>query len=1019
MERVNSNDSLVDLLEKEELPHKQKSDCTAATYEGSDASNSPHQTNRKTGLTRKSLVDRARVFDKNFHDSFDEGLFNTLTLESQTSAEVRVLQKQQQEMMKFGNSSLPLPGAHHFVSPTLTKEQRELLEGRVKKNLKEEPNLLQSTRTRRPPTIPPKHTKVGKNMKALLDASQHRRDQNVLDRAKLRNWKPKPVSTEPPKPPPEVQFKNVVAPPLKIDPKTFKPTVHPKTEFQRKLILKAIKNTFVLKDNNEETDNALISSMEKVDIRRNEVLMRQGEAEEKDDSMYIVGDGKVEFQVDGVTVDTALPGTAFGQERLLIRGANKATIKASCKSTLFKLDQQTFRGIMQQQQEALQKERNRELREQQTLTEEEETKSDEEKKTEFRARGTFGKKAVEEPKSNKSAKQGTSPAPAAAKKGASKSKETTVVKKKKKPAMDFSFEDSEIFQRQKKIRESVKKHAPKKEDLEFISVLGEGQFGEVWLVAANLPDIDPTRQEFAYKIQQKYDDIREDATDVIKREIDVLREIHHPFIVDMVNVYETDDSLDMLLGLIQGGELWDIIHKEQDDGEWVSGIPEKQAKFYTYILTDIFAFLASKQILFRDMKPENVMIDQDGYPILVDFGFAKHVKKGELAFTFCGTPNYVAPEIIKSVGHGAGVDHWALGVVIYEMISGENPFFYDEMDQTELFRAISEDEQYAMPKDKEASMEAIDLIDQLLIKDPTKRLGVNGVQDIAAHPWFTGMPALNLLRSKKVTYDDFMAGNFKPEEASVEEMDDDFAEDEFVQALEDDDDIIEEDLNDMVEQEAPKAEEESRKRGSWIGEDVGRHLKHSDSEEEKWAKPLDGEGNAKKEEEEEMETFVTIRNGKKTVVTLKAGERPPWEREARSPIQRRSSFGERRRTPKAEKPKRNFSSDDVDLFGLGGDGSRDGDGEGQDTEPQHKKVEDFTSPVYKKYGVKGSLKGYYAVMKSPEEKKISKNRRKEIGGFLDNLGLDDEDDTALRRSLEKNKDTFGNSSCPALGYRHK
>ncbi|KAL3939931.1 MAG: hypothetical protein SGARI_001187, partial [Bacillariaceae sp.] len=258
-------------------------------------------------------------------------------------------------------------------------------------------------------------------------------------------------------------------------------------------------------------------------------------------------------------------------------------------------------------------------------------------------------------------------------------------------------------------------------------------------------------QEFALKIQNKDDEeLREDAVAEIQGEINVLKEIHHPFIVNLVHVYEDEESIDMLLGLIPGGELWDQIHIEGDNGVWTSGISERRARFISYVLADTFAFLHSREFLFRDLKPENIMIDKDGYPVLVDFGFAKHVPEGSLTFTFCGTPNYICPEIIRNTGQSVGVDHWALGVVIYEMISGENPFFYDDMGQVELYEVIATEEPYPIPDEKNASPQVVNMIGKLLQKDPKKRLGYNSHIELLQDPWFKGMPDLNDIRSKKI-----------------------------------------------------------------------------------------------------------------------------------------------------------------------------------------------------------------------------------------------------------------------------
>mmetsp|Transcript_2996 Transcript_2996/g.4325 ORF Transcript_2996/g.4325 Transcript_2996/m.4325 type:complete len:356 (+) Transcript_2996:1146-2213(+) len=231
--------------------------------------------------------------------------------------------------------------------------------------------------------------------------------------------------------------------------------------------------------------------------------------------------------------------------------------------------------------------------------------------------------------------------------------------------------------------------------------------------------------------------------------------------------------MDMLMGLIKGGELWDVIHQQNEEtDEWSSGIPEWQSKFYAYLLADTFCFLQDREYVFRDLKPENVMLDEDGYPILVDFGFAKHVAEGEKTFTFCGTPNYVAPEVIKNTGHSYEVDHWALGVVIYEMISGENPFFYDDMEQFALYQAISEEDPYPMGDDVDPSTTVLDLLDLIFEKDPLDRLDI---QDIVQHDWFDGMPDLKLFRGKKLKaprWDDILGKEVYDLADGVDEDDD-------------------------------------------------------------------------------------------------------------------------------------------------------------------------------------------------------------------------------------------------------
>lgn len=133
-----------------------------------------------------------------------------------------------------------------------------------------------------------------------------------------------------------------------------------------------------------------------------------------------------------------------------------------------------------------------------------------------------------------------------------------------------------------------------------------------------------------------------------------------------------------------------------------------------------------------DLKPENVLVDADGYPVIIDFGFAKFVL--DKTFTLCGTPLYIAPEVILNRGHNYGADHWSLGCLAYEMLAGKTPFYNEGMDQSDLFKAIIKG-QYDMPKN--ISIEAQSFIDGLLKRNPAKRLGnlQGGFDDLLYHPW--------------------------------------------------------------------------------------------------------------------------------------------------------------------------------------------------------------------------------------------------------------------------------------------
>jgi hypothetical protein len=165
---------------------------------------------------------------------------------------------------------------------------------------------------------------------------------------------------------------------------------------------------------------------------------------------------------------------------------------------------------------------------------------------------------------------------------------------------------SPIIQQKESIRKSVHTYANSEEELEFIKILGEGQYGKVWLVAANLPDQVPVRQEFALKVQAA---VYDKELDVIRKEIRALHALRHPFICDLVHTYKRENSFDLLVGLIPGGELWGFIHREQENGSWISGMPEGRARFFAYVLTNTLGYIHSQRYIYRDLKPENVMLD--------------------------------------------------------------------------------------------------------------------------------------------------------------------------------------------------------------------------------------------------------------------------------------------------------------------------------------------------------------------------------------------------------------------------
>ena len=262
----------------------------------------------------------------------------------------------------------------------------------------------------------------------------------------------------------------------------------------------------------------------------------------------------------------------------------------------------------------------------------------------------------------------------------------------------------------------------KLKDLKHIAVLGMGAFGKVILVKYK-------DKRYALKCLKKAQIVTMGLTEHIKREKTIMMECHSPFLVNLAARFKDDTTVYLLMECVMGGELFTYLQNR------ATPLSEHDAKFYTACVIKSFEYLQDRNFVYRDLKPDNLLIDSNGYLKLADFGFAKRVKPGLKTYTMCGTPDYLAPELVQQSGHTKAVDWWALGVLIFEMVNGTPPFYDD--DQVVLFRNIV-NVKFQFPPD--FSKECRDLIRNLLQKNPAKRLGSlnGGVQDIKDHPWFTG-----------------------------------------------------------------------------------------------------------------------------------------------------------------------------------------------------------------------------------------------------------------------------------------
>jgi len=274
-------------------------------------------------------------------------------------------------------------------------------------------------------------------------------------------------------------------------------------------------------------------------------------------------------------------------------------------------------------------------------------------------------------------------------------------------------------------------------DLVKFRILGVGTFGKVWLVSHKKSGI-----PYALKQLSKREIIGHHQVEGVLREKNIMANIKHPFVVDLVATFQDERHLFMLIALVQGGELFSVIHTETRDG-----IPNGNSRFYAACILESLSHLHRRGIAYRDLKPENILIDAKGYCVLVDLGFAKIVS--DKTYTLCGTPEYLAPEIILSKGHDSGVDYWAFGVLIYEMLVGRSPFYSYGTDQVSLFKRIVQ-VKYAFPPGGMVTEPAQDLIQRLIVRRQANRFGclARKDMDVRDHYWFNVIDVDKLLRKK-------------------------------------------------------------------------------------------------------------------------------------------------------------------------------------------------------------------------------------------------------------------------------
>lgn len=271
-------------------------------------------------------------------------------------------------------------------------------------------------------------------------------------------------------------------------------------------------------------------------------------------------------------------------------------------------------------------------------------------------------------------------------------------------------------------------------DLEFIKIIGTGAFGRVYLGRLKTG----TKANFAVKILEKRRILKQRLADQLENEINIQRKLYgSPFVAKLFSTDYHNGMIAIILEHVCGGELFYWLKK-------FGRFSEHATIFYTCEVISALKYIHDRGILYRDLKPENILITLSGHIKLIDFGFAVH--DNEKTYVVSGTPEYMAPEKLMGEGDGKESDYWGLGVIIYEMLCGDPPFYDQSTDI--IYRKILET-QAIFPSHMNPI--AIDLIAGLLDKNRCTRLGYGGISEIKRHPYF-----------KNVNWFDIENGKIRP-----------------------------------------------------------------------------------------------------------------------------------------------------------------------------------------------------------------------------------------------------------------
>ena len=297
--------------------------------------------------------------------------------------------------------------------------------------------------------------------------------------------------------------------------------------------------------------------------------------------------------------------------------------------------------------------------------------------------------------------------------------------------------------------QSIKDKTTTMDDFQIISVLGRGFYGKVMLVQRK-----GTKNLYAIKTIHKARLVQSKKVHTVFSERNVLMKVKHPFIVSLSFAFQTASKFYLGLEYIPGGELFSHIQKK-------TKLDLDETRFYAAEIGLALSYIHENGIIYRDLKPENILLDEEGHVKITDFGLAKDISFDPSTTTFCGTVEYLAPEIIKRERYSYAIDWWGYGCLIYEMLFGQTPF-YDE-NRARIFQRIPEEDPY-FPNDFDEN--AKDFIMKLLIKDQKQRYTFDSLKN---HPFWNGLNFDDVLEKKikpfyvPIVEDKTIPDNFDPQ----------------------------------------------------------------------------------------------------------------------------------------------------------------------------------------------------------------------------------------------------------------